>query len=101
MKTVYRPLRLEMISPNRFKLWNTNSFKSSGYITINWALMKNGIEAESGTLEHDVLPTSFEIVKIPYSRPNTNDDYQLNITYTDEAGFEIAKEQFILQDVEK
>ena len=100
MKAVYRPLRLEMLSQNRFKLWNTNSFKKSDYLKINWSLMKNGIEKESGTVEKTVLPGSSEIITIPYSKLDSlTDDYQLNISYVDETGFEVAAEQFILQDV--
>lgn len=100
MKSVYRPLRCEMICDNRFRIHNTNSFRSSDYIKIAWKLLKNGNEIQNGEIQKTILPEKSETVTVPYKINSLTDDYQLNIVYTDmETNCEIATEQFVLNDI--
>lgn len=99
MKAVYRPVRCEKVSDTQFKFTNTNCFKSSGYLTINWVLTENCKEIQSGTVNADILPGQSEFVSLPLKMQNSRSDYHLNISYTDEKGFIVASEQLTLQDV--
>lgn len=99
MKAVYRPIRAEKINETLYKFINTNRFRSSDYITIKWELCENAKAVNSGEINETILPCQFAFVSLPIELKNQECDYQLNFTYLDENGYEIAKEQFVLQEV--
>lgn len=100
MKAVYRPLRCEKINDTQYRFWNTNCFRSSGYITIKWELTENCVCVDKGSVNPDILPGQKEFVTLPVKFSNPNSDYHLNISYIDnETGAQIAAEQIVLSDV--
>lgn len=98
MKAVYRPVRCEKIDDTHYKFLNTNRFKSTDYITFKWELCKNGVSVQSGEFKQTILPCQTAFVALPLNVEENNSDYQLNIYYKDESGFEIASEQIIIRD---
>ena len=98
MKAVYRPIRCTKINSKTFKFLNTNCFKDSCNITINWALIENGAEIKNGKIIKIIMPQKSETVTLPITLSKSDADYWLNISYTDADGFEIAKEQIVLRD---
>lgn len=99
MKAVYRPVMCEKVNDTLYKFLNTNYFRSSDYITFEWELCENGVPVQSGDFKKTILPNQTAFVTIPVEMKNDSSDYQLNIYYKDETGFEIASEQIILRDV--
>lgn len=100
MKEVYRPLRALKMDTDTYKFINTNRFRSSDYIQVNWVLCENGKPVSSGSLSTDVPPMGEALVKIPTEMKNREHDYLLNFTYIDkDSGETIAHEQFLLNDV--
>lgn len=101
MKQVYRPLICEKVNDTTFKFTNTNCFRDSCYITINWELVENGSSIKKGKIIKIIMPLKTATVTLPIKLVNNNSDYWLNISYTDNEGFEIAKEQIVLRDALK
>ena len=100
MKEVYRPLRAVKMDATTYKFINTNRFRPSDYIQVNWVLCENGKPVKSGSLTTDIPPRGEALVQIPAEIKNRERDYILNFTYEDiNSGEVIAHEQFIINDV--
>lgn len=99
MKAVYRPVMCERVDDSHYNFTNTNFFKSTDYITFEWELCKDGVGVQSGSFKKDILPCQTAFVALPVELEDGGADYQLNIYYKDESGFEIASEQIVLRDV--
>ena len=99
MKAVYRPVLCEKIDDTHYKFLNTNRFRSTDYITFEWELCENGNTIQTGSFKETILPCQTAFVTIPVRIETENADYQLNIYYKDDTGFEIACEQIILRDI--
>lgn len=96
MKALYRPVKAEKTAEG-YRFTNTNRFRSSDYINIEWQLLKNGVMTESGEMKLDIAPCSSKVIKSPHGETDKENDWQVNFIYTDDNGFEIAAEQIILE----
>ena len=97
MKAVYRPIRCELLRDGTVKFSNTNYFKSSEGTAINWSVIKDGKEIRSGRIDRAILPNNCIYETLDLSADSDYSDYYLNISYTDESGFEIAHEQHLIK----
>ncbi|MBQ5994532.1 MAG: DUF4981 domain-containing protein [Clostridia bacterium] len=98
MKAVYRPIRAQKVNDTTFRFINTNYFKDSCNITINWTLTENGKAVKNGKIIKIIMPQKSATVTLPISFNKNDADYWLNISYIDRDGFEIASEQIVLRD---
>lgn len=98
MQMVYRPLRARHTRANSFAFTNTNRFRSSGYITIKWTLLKNGVEIKNGELNPDIAPKAERVFRLPLPKLNPDFEYHINFDYYDGEKF-IAYEQIALNEV--
>ena len=100
MRIVYRPVRASLAGEKLYCFENTNRFRSSGYIGIQWILTENGKEIERGDVKLDIAPMQAECVSIKHKDIADDKDYHLNFVYTDlDTGAVIAEEQLTLNDV--
>lgn len=99
MKEVYRPLRAERTGTDTYRFTNTNRFRSSDYIAVQWAFCADGDVLETGEYLPNIPPLGDDTVVIPTDCADKSKNYFLNMTYTDKASGEvIAHEQFLLHD---
>ena len=100
MKVVYRPIRASQAGEKLYCFENTNRFRNSDYIGIDWVLLENGVETERGTVDLSLPPMGAECVKIDHKEFDPDKDCHINFIYTDKTdGSEIAVEQLALNDV--
>ncbi|MCH5198738.1 MAG: hypothetical protein J1E34_07515 [Oscillospiraceae bacterium] len=100
MKVVYRPIRASLAGEKLYCFENTNRFKDSKYIDINWLLLENGVKIDEGKVNADIAPMQAQCVEINHKDITDEKDYHINFIYTDkETGEEIAVEQITLNDV--
>ena len=97
MKAVYRPVRASLNEDGSFTFTNTNRFLSSGYITILWTALKNGVAEQNGELKLDIAPCGTETVTLPLEIPK-DCDYHINFEYVDADSNHIATEQIALAE---
>ena len=97
MKNVYRPVRASLNPDGSFTFTNTNRFRSSGYITIIWTALRNGVAEKDGRLALDIEPCGSQTVKIPIDIPSDG-DYHINFEYIDADSNSIANEQIALRE---
>lgn len=92
MRECYRPYRARL-SGNTLEIWNTNYFKSTKGVTLNWKLLRNGYDMQNGKI--DIVVPAREVVsyEIPFMLPRDMSEYTLIITYMDGDNY-IASEQF-------
>ncbi|WP_419069440.1 hypothetical protein, partial [Ruminococcus sp.] len=102
MKVCYRPIRASKISANLFELWNTQSFKDSSDIKIDFAVMVNGESKEVGTISSVIPAQGKKKVQINSKHfDRTDKDVFVNFIYTDKnSGDEIAIEQVVVSQAE-
>ena len=100
MKAVYRPVRSKHLSKNRFELWNTQNFKSTKDIKINYEVVLNGKVVDNGNIEHEISAGERYTFDINYNGfGNNSDDIFVNFIYIDKnSGFEIARDQVIVSN---
>ncbi len=98
MKQIYRPVTAKHIDGKLFSFTNTNRFRSSGYLTVQWMLEQNGVCCESGELNLDIQPEETVNVEIPFKDIDTENDYMMNIICLD-GDFEVSRDQLVLNDV--
>ena len=100
MRIAYRPLRASLAGSKLYCIENTNRFRNSDYIRINWVLLENGVETDKGELKTDIAPMQSECFVIPHRDFDESKDAHINFIYTDsETDREIAVEQITLNDV--
>ncbi len=98
MQNVYRPLRARYTRGNSFAFLNTNRFRSSGYLTIRWSVLKNGVEIKKGELSPDIAPCTERVYKIDLPKMNEDYEYHVNFDYYD-GETKIAGEQIAMNEV--
>lgn len=99
MKEVYRPLRAQKVGAQTYKFTNTNRFRNADYITVQWALLENGMQTQNGEFVLNVPPCQETAAEIPAICKDSQKDCLLNLTYLDTASGEvIAHEQFSVND---
>ena len=94
MQAVYRPVRAGRVRGNTFVFENTNRFRSSGYLTVEYSLLKDGKAIAGGVVPLDIPPTQRE--KVTLDLPKVSGDCFINFIYTD-AGRPVATEQIALR----
>lgn len=100
MKEVYRPLRAKQVDAATYTFRNTNRFRNSDYITVQWSLAENGEVQKTGELQTNVPPCGEQTLEFPLGEIAKDADVLLNMTYVDtQSGETIAHEQFVLQDI--
>ncbi len=98
IKNVYRPVRSRHISGKVFEFTNTNRFKNSSYLNVQWTQLVNGVCVKTGSLTLDIEPMQKATYEIPYDTFSSNDDCHIGIAYCD--GEErVGIEQTVLNDV--
>lgn len=102
MKVCYRPIRAKQINGNIFELWNTQSFKDSADIKIDFAVLVDGESKEVGTITSIIPAQGKKKVQISSDHFNQTDkDVFVNFIYTDKnSGNEIAVEQIVFAQAE-
>lgn len=98
IKAVYRPVRSRYVSGKIFEFTNTNRFKNSNYLRVQWTQLVNGAEVKSGILLLDIEPMQKKIYEIPYDEYSNADDCHINIAYFDGEN-RVGVEQTVLNDV--
>lgn len=97
MKNTYRPLLAKKADNGKYEFRNTNAFRSSDYIVIEWKLLKNGIAIETGVLNPDIAAGDSAIFELNKTKPNG--DCYLIITYIDKNSNNIIADEQI--EIEK
>lgn len=100
IKAVYRPVRSRHVSGKIFEFTNTNRFKNSSYLRVQWAQLINGVEIKNGALSLDIEPMQKKIYEIPFDEYSNADDCHINIAYYDGEN-RVGIEQSVLNDVKK
>lgn len=100
IKAVYRPVRSRHVSGKIFEFTNTNRFKNSNYLRVQWTQLINGAEIKSGEISLDIEPMQKKIYEIPYDEYSNADDCHINIAYFDGEN-RVGIEQAVLSDVKK
>ena len=98
MRNVYRPLRARHTRANSFAFLNTNRFRSSGYITVKWTVLKNGVAIKGGELNPDIAPKAERVFRLNLPKINPDYEYHINFDYYVD-GDKIADEQIALNEV--
>lgn len=93
MQVIYRPVRAEYKGDGVFRLLNTNRFRSSGYLTYRYEILKNGAVVDTGTFDADIGPE--ETADIQIALPEVEGDLFIRFIYADET-HEVATEEIIL-----
>lgn len=100
IKAVYRPVRSRRVSGKIFEFTNTNRFKNSSYLRVQWTQLINGAEVKNGDLSLDIEPMQKKIYEIPFDDYSNADDCHINIAYFDGEN-RVGIEQAVLNDVKK
>ena len=97
IKAVYRPVRSKHISGKVFEFTNTNRFKNSKYLKVEWTQLVNGAEVKKGSLDLDIDPMQTKTYEIDYADFDMAKDCHINIAYFD-SDRRVALEQTVLSD---
>lgn len=93
-QAAYRPIRASYISNNRYLLTNTNYFRDSSYLQIEWKYLCTGNVVAQGNIEDIIPPNSSLQVNIKHPALDTAQDCFINFVYTDKVtGKFVAEEQ--------
>lgn len=96
MKNVYSPLKAEYKNGIIY-VKNTNRFKSSEGIRISYYLLKNG--TRENYAETDIIIQPEEKIELISEKSfNDNDDVFAILVYNRESGFEVGREQIVLNE---
>ena len=100
MKAVYRPVRASYLGDGKVELWNTQDFKSTKHIAVQWELLRNGTVQESGVIEAQIPAGEKAVGHINAAAlGDEKQDLMLNLTYVHtKTGFVFAKEQLVLSE---
>ena len=100
MRAVYRPLRASAAGKNLYCFENTNRFRDSAYIRVDWTLRFNGEAVETGSLTPVLPPMGAECFAIGHREPDPDRDCHIDFTYVDmNEDRVLASEQLTLNDV--
>lgn len=98
MKEIYRPVRIAHKDGNVFSFTNTNRFRNTSYLTMNWVLERNGVAYDNGSVVLDIEPEATADIELSYKAINADNDFIMNFICMD-GEREISREQIILNDV--
>ncbi|WP_282136700.1 glycoside hydrolase family 2 TIM barrel-domain containing protein [Seonamhaeicola maritimus] len=111
VKRIHQFIKLDplQLHKGRFQIRNGYHTHTLNKFDATWSLMKNGKEVRQGPLEiPNLKPGEKDDVFISFGSLELNADYQLNVSFTQkektlwsEAGFEVAKMQFTLQEADR
>lgn len=97
MQAVYRPIRANYISNNKYMLTNTRCFADSSDLAIGWEYLTNGEVVARGEIDTVIPPESDLVVQIKHPTLDTTKDCFISFVYTDrKTGETVAKEQITL-----
>ncbi|MDD3946902.1 MAG: glycoside hydrolase family 2 TIM barrel-domain containing protein [Clostridia bacterium] len=95
LKNVYRPIRARLVDKGIVELTNYNSFRQSGYLTINATLYTNGKKTGTYDLSCDISPGKSQTFNLLlYEMAG---DIALNIDYWDKESL-VATEQLRISE---
>lgn len=102
MKVCYRPIRAKYINENIFELWNTRSFADSADIKIDFTVLVDGENKQTGTVNSVISAGAKKKIQINSKHfSQTKKDVFVNFVYTDKnSSREIATEQVIVSQAE-
>lgn len=102
MKVCYRPIRAKYINENIFELWNTRSFADSADIKIDFTVLVDGENKQTGTVNSVISAGAKKKIQINSKHfSQTQKDVFVNFVYTDKnSSREIAAEQVIVSQAE-
>lgn len=102
MKVCYRPIRAKYINENIFELWNTRSFADSADIKIDFTVLVDGENKQTGTVNSVISAGAKKKIQINSKHfSQTEKDVFVNFVYTDKnSSREIATEQVIVSQAE-
>lgn len=107
VKKVYQDIRFSAKDAQKGKITIENHFptRNTSEYYFEWALLRNGQVVKNGKFDLAVPAQTSKEVKIPFTLPSDDADYTLNVfakTRKDgtflPAGFEVAREEFILRE---
>ncbi len=94
MQVVYRPLRAEYKGDGVFTFTNTNRFRDSSYIAVQYDYQINGETAVTGSIDLYIEAMKSADITLPDVKITEGADCYINFIYTDKnTGLEIAVEQ--------
>ncbi|MEG0546374.1 MAG: glycoside hydrolase family 2 TIM barrel-domain containing protein [Oscillospiraceae bacterium] len=100
MRECYRPIRCSKTAEGKYKFTNTNHFKDTSDMNINWQLLKNGEKLDGGILNVNIKAQSSLEIAIEHSRIDNDNDYVIDFSYETAEKKYIAREQIALSAVE-
>ncbi len=95
MKVVYRPVRASYLGDGKFRLENTNRFRSSGYLGYRWECYRFGEMVKSDSFHADI--EALESCEITLPITELDGDVFVNFIYTD-GDREVATEQITISE---
>ena len=97
MQAVYRPVRASYISTNRYVLANTDYFRDSSWLDIEWEYVVNGLVGDTGKVKAVIPPQEKIEVVLRHKSIDTTKDCFINFIYRNKAtGKIVAKEQILM-----
>ncbi len=97
MQAVYRPVRASYISTNRYVLENTDYFRDSSWLDIEWEYVVNGLVGDTGKVKAVIPPQEKIEVVLRHKSIDTTKDCFINFIYKNKAtGKVVAKEQILM-----
>lgn len=92
MRECYRPYRARL-EGNTLEVWNTNYFRDTKGVKVDWKLLRNGELMQDGSIDILVAPQTIEKYEIPFKLPRDMSEYTLITTFMNGDKY-IASEQF-------
>lgn len=97
MQAVYRPVRASYISTNRYVLFNTDYFRDTSWLDIEWEYVVNGLVGDTGKIKSVIPPQEKIEVVLRHRSIDTTKDCFINFVYKNKAtGKTVAKEQILM-----
>ncbi|PXV66284.1 beta-galactosidase [Dysgonomonas alginatilytica] len=109
VKKIYQYIKFKPLAlvSGKIEIENRYDFTNLSDFDITWEIIKDGVKAESGTLESlNLAPNQKTVVTVPYNKNlEAGSEYFLNIYFSlknatnwGESGHVVAKEQFALNN---
>lgn len=93
VKYQYQSFWFSGLNGQTVSVYNENSFHNLNEYTVKWALIKNGIEVDGGTIKDaDVAPLTTGKLTVPYKLPAgalSGDEFYLNLTVYQKTGTDL------------
>ncbi len=108
VKKIQQNIGFKLIAPQsaEVEIENKYSFINLDQFAGSWELLRNGVVVKSGTLENtSIAPAEKKVMAFPVGALEPGADYALTLRYKlrektlwADAGYEVAAEQFVLQN---